>query len=237
MNKQIWIKELAGYLKAQNVEDIDEILLEYDEHFTRKAADGYTEEEIAVKLGDAKDISAQFAAVKQKTDPKKAGRAVLAIGLGFADIFVFSFFIVLFSWIIVLGISTLAFALAGIGLIVSPLLPSLIVIPPMPYPGAVILSISILAFAALLAVVTQYSWVLTVQMIRAYRRWHKNTLSDAKYPPLDVHPTLKDKTRRRLRTVALIALVVFGASFVIGYVVLAACAGAFEFWHVWNWFV
>ena len=238
MDKNTWIKELAGYLKAQNVDDIDEIIAEYDEHFTRKAADGYTEEEIAVKLGDAKDIAAQFAAVKQKpAGNKKAVRALLGIGLGFADLFVGTFFIVLISWVVALGITAIGFALAGVALILNPILPDIIAVPTMPYAGAVILAISVMAFAVLLAVVTQYSWALTAQMGRAYKRWHKNTLSDAKYPPLDVHPTLRDKTRRRLRTVSLFALVVFGVTFVIGYIVLAASAGALGFWHVWNWFV
>ena len=237
MDKKTWIKELSGYLKSQNVDDIDDIVAEYDEHFTRKAADGYSEEEIAVKLGNPQEIGAQFGTVKEKPNSKKAGHIFLGIGLGFADICVVSFFIVLFSWVIALGAFALSSALLGVGLIVSPLLPDIVVIPPMPYAGAIIMAVSMLALAVIMAVVTQYSWALTVQMGRAYRRWHKNTLSEAKYPPLDVHPTLKDKTRRRLRTLALIALVVFGVSLVIGYAFLAASAGAFEFWHVWNWFV
>ncbi len=238
MDKQTYLKELAGYLKAQNVDDIDEIISEYDEHFTRKASDGYSEEEIAKKLGGPKEIAAQFAAVKVKPERKKPGRVFLWTGLVFADIFIWSFFIVLFLWVVVMGIASLAVAAAGIALILSPLLMSFVtVIPPMPYAGAVIMGVTVIAFAVLLAIVTQYSWALTVQMGRAYRRWHKNTLSETPYPPLDLHPTLKDKTRRRLRTAALLALVVFGVGFVVGYVVLAASAGALGFWHAWNWFV
>ena len=238
MDKNTWIKELTGYLKAQNIDDIDEIISEYDEHFARKAADGYSEEEIAVKLGGPKEIAAQFFAVKEKPEGKKAGRLFLGAGLAFADIFVASFFIVLFLWVVVLGAAALGSALSGVALIVNPLLPeSINVIPPMPYAGAVIMGITVIAFSLLLAIVTQYCWALTVQMGRAYKRWHKNTMTDAKYPPLDVHPTLKDKTRRRLRTMALIALVIFGAGLIVGYVVLAASAGSLGFWHAWNWFV
>jgi hypothetical protein len=62
-------------------------------------------------------------------------------------------------------------------------------------------------------------------------------MNDGKYPPYSMHPMMKDRLRRRLRSVSLIALIVFGATFFIGFVVLAASAGALGFWHVWNWFV
>ncbi len=161
----------------------------------------------------------------------------MGVGLGFLDLFVGAFFIVLLLWVVVLGAAAIGTAFIGGVLIVGPLMPAVVIIPPMPYGGAVILGVAVIAFAVLLAVVTRYSWALMAQIGRAYRRWHRNTLTDAKYPPLDAHPTLKDKTRRRLRSVALIALVVFGVGFVIGFAVLSVSAGALGFWHVWHWFV
>lgn len=237
MTKQTYLNELRSQLKANNVVDIDEILAEYDEHFIRKTADGYTEEEIAAKLGHPKEIAAQFVSVDVKKEKKSAHKAITATGLVFADIFVVSFFMLLFAWVIVLGAAAVASAFSGLCLLLKPVLPAdIFSIPVMPYPGAVILAVSLVSLGILFAVVTLYSWALTIQMGRSYRRWHKNMLSDGKYPPLSIHPLLKDSMRRRLRSIVLIALVVFGVSFVVGYIVLALSAGALGFWHVWHWF-
>jgi uncharacterized membrane protein len=238
VNKQAYLNELNNHLKSNSVDDIEEILAEYDEHFSRKMADGYTEEEIAAKLGKPKDIAAQFSSSGTKAERKKGGKIVVGTGLVFADIFVVSFFIVLFAWVFVLGVAAVTSAIYGLGLFVRPLLPEqLIIIPPMPYIGGLIWGVTIIAFGVLMAVLTNYSWTLTIQLSKAYRRWHKNMMSDGKYPPLAMHPMLKDVTRRKLRSLALIALVAFGVSFIIGYIVMAASAGALGFWHAWHWFV
>ena len=238
VNRQTYLNELNNHLKANNVEDIEEILAEYNEHYTRKTADGYTEEEIAAKLGNPKEIAEQFAPVRNKKEKRAAHKAITATGLLFTDIFVVSFFIVLFAWAFVLGAAAVSSAVCGLCLFIRPLLPTgIIFLPPMPYIGGVIWGVSLCAFGILMAVLTKYCWLFAIQLGRAYRRWHKNTMTDGKYPPLAKHPMLKDITRRRLRSVSLIALVVFGVSLIIGYVVMAASAGALEFWHAWSWFV
>lgn len=238
MNKQVYLNELRQRLSSYNVEDIEEIIAEYDEHFVRKMADGYTQEEIASKLGAPKEIAQQFASVGVKSDGKRAGRIIVGTGLVFADIFIVSFFIVLFAWVFVLGVTAFATALCGLGLLIRPLLPAGIVfLPPMPYFGAILLAVSMIALGVLMAVVTVYSWSLALQLGKAYRRWHKNMMSDGKYPPLAKYPMLKDVVRRKLRTATLVALVAFGVSFIVGFVVLAICAGSPGFWHVWHWFI
>ncbi len=238
MNRQSYLNELNNHLKANNVEDIDEILAEYEEHFTQKSADGYSDEEIAAKLGKPKEIAAQFKLGETQAERRSAGRAVIGTGLVFADIVVISFFILLFAWTIVLGAAAVSSAVIGIGLLLRPLLPeNIIFLPPMPYIGGLLWGVTMLAFGLLMGVVTIYSWSLAVQLGRAYRRWHKNMMTDGKYPPLPKYPMLKDVTRRKLRSLALIALIALGLSLIIGYVVMAAVAGALEFWHVWNWFV
>lgn len=238
MTKEKYLKELSDLLKERGVADIDEIIAEYEEHFTRKMADGYTQEEIAAKLGSPKEIAFQFAAGTAGADRKNAGRLVVGTGLVFADIFVVSFFILLYAWVFVLAVSAVAPAVLGLGFFIRPLLPvNLIFMPPMPYIGGVIMGISLLSFGVLMGVLALYCWTLAAQLVRAYRRWHKNTLSGGKYPPLSKHPLLGDVTRRRMRSVSLIALVVLGVSLIIGYIVLAAAAGGLGFWHVWGWFV
>lgn len=237
MNRQSYLNELRNHLKSHDVEDIDEILDEYDEHFTRKMADGYTEEEIAAKLGRPDEIAAQFKSVGTRAEQRKSGRIIIGTGLAFADIFVVSFFIVLYAWAIVLGAAAVSSAICGLCLFIRPLLPAgIIFLPPMPYAGGLIWGLTMLSFGVLMAVVTVYSWTLTNQLVKAYRRWHKNMMSGGKYPPLAKHPVMKDAARRKLRAITLISLVVLGVSFIVGYVVMAACAGALGFWHEWNWF-
>lgn len=238
MNKQTYLSELTSQLKQRNIEDIDEILAEYDEHFTRKKADGYTEEEVAAKLGKPKEIALQFAPSEGGAEKKRSGKFLAGLGAIAADIFAVPFFIIMYAWLVVIGATSLSFALCGISLIIKPLLPpDFLFIPPMPYVGGVFMGAMTIAFGALAAVATVYSGALTFQMGKSYRRWHKNVFTDGKYPPYAIHPILKDHLRRRMRSIGLIALIVFGASFVIGFIVLSASAGSLGFWHVWNWFV
>jgi uncharacterized membrane protein len=238
MNRQTYISELTNGLKANNVEDIEDIIAEYQEHFARKMADGYTEEEIAAKLGKPKEIAGQFAPARERGESKAAKKAVLKTGLFFSDLFVGMFFIVMYAWVIVLGAFALSAGCVGVILLIKPALPEgVLFIPYIPYVGSVLLGITMIALGALVSVLTVYSNSLTRQLVRAYLRWHKNTLSDGKYPPLDKHPMLKDNMRRKLRSLSLIALIVFGVSFILGFIVLAISAGSLGFWHEWNWFV
>lgn len=57
-----------------------------------KLADGYTEEEIAAKLGDPAALAAQFAPTETASRPGSGRRVLTGIGLGFADLFAGLFF-------------------------------------------------------------------------------------------------------------------------------------------------
>lgn len=52
MKKNEFMTKLADELKKRGVEDADDVAAEYEQHFAFKLADGYSEEEIAAKLGD-----------------------------------------------------------------------------------------------------------------------------------------------------------------------------------------
>jgi uncharacterized membrane protein len=237
MTKENFMKELTELLKARGVSDIDEIAAEYGEHFTRKLADGFTEEEISAKLGSPKEIALQFVPSENKTEKGKTNKLIAGIGLFFADLVVIPFFVAMYVWLFALGAIALSTAFGGIALILRPLLPeTLVVIPPMPYGGGALLGVALIALGVLAAVAAVYSCMLTVQMVRAYRRWHKNIMSDGKYPPYSMHPVLKDQLRRRLRSVGLVALMVFVVAFIIGFIVLSVAAGSPGFWHIWHWF-
>lgn len=237
MNKQSYLNELSNHLKTNNVEDIEEIIAEYDIHFIRKMADGYTEEEIASKLAKPKEIALQFAQSESKTEKKQGNKILTGIGLFFSDLLTIPFFIMMYAWMFIIGAVSISSALCGICLIIRPLLPSdIIILPPMPYTGGAIMGAMMIAFCVLAAIAAIYSFALTSQLGKSYMRWHKNMTSGGKYPPYAIHPILKDYLRRKLRNVGMIAIIVFAAAFIIGYIVLAASAGSFGFWHVWHWF-
>lgn len=52
MKKNEFMTKLADELKKRGVVDADDVAAEYEQHFAFKLADGYSEEEIAAKLGD-----------------------------------------------------------------------------------------------------------------------------------------------------------------------------------------
>lgn len=64
MNKQEFLKELKKNLRGFSQEEIDDILYDYEEHFSIGLSSGKTEEEIANDLGDPKDIAQQYKKAK-----------------------------------------------------------------------------------------------------------------------------------------------------------------------------
>ncbi|MBR5383545.1 MAG: hypothetical protein IK133_06950, partial [Clostridia bacterium] len=114
-------------------------------------------------------------------------------------------------------------------------------IPAMPYLCSVIIGIALAALGVLTAVGCMYYWALIKQMVRSFGRFQRNTIASATgnpvLPPLPAYIKFMPKTNRRLRNLALIALLVFAVFFIIGFIVCALSAGSFEFWHVWGWFV
>lgn len=110
----------------------------------------------------------------------------------------------------------------------------------MPYWCGAVLGLSLLALCALAVVGCVWYFALCRQVLRSFGRFHHNTLAQSRggvLPALPIAPQFAPKQRRRLRTTALIALLLFAVCFVLGYVVCALSAGSFQFWHVWGWFV
>ena len=60
MTKHEFMERLTNALKRNGIEDISEIIDEYEQHFAFKMADGFCEAEIAAKLGDPLQLAAQF---------------------------------------------------------------------------------------------------------------------------------------------------------------------------------
>ncbi len=63
MTKNEFMTQLASELRKRNIADVADVVDEYEQHFAFKLADGYTEEEIAARLGDPVAVAAQFGAV------------------------------------------------------------------------------------------------------------------------------------------------------------------------------
>ena len=87
MTKSEFMTALASELNQRKIADSDEILDKYRQHFAFKLADGYTEEEIAAKLG----VPLRFAAQFEPSDAPKSGErrsSVLTwLWLAWADLF------------------------------------------------------------------------------------------------------------------------------------------------------
>lgn len=235
MKKNEFLAQLKNELKKNNAAETDDIVLEYEQHFAFKMADGYSEEEIAAKLGEPKAIAAQFDSAKDTEKKMTGGGFFLKLGLGCAAFFEALFYILFLAWDLVLAASAVAIAVVGACLVSALNISALI--PYMPFLGSLILGICVLGLAVIFGVASVYCFGFLKQMIKASVRWHKNMISSSPLPPLPWNPQFEPKTRRRLRTILLGSLAVFGVFFVLGFVVLALQAGAIGFWHHWNWFV
>lgn len=238
MTKEEFLESLTKELRHRNAPDIEDILDEYEQHFAFKLADGYTEEEIAAKLGSPAEIAAQF----ESGRPAASGarRVLTAIGLGFADLFAGCFFLLLACWGLVMACCVLTFVLmagcffAGTGFGYSEVLTYV------PYWCGAMYALTLTALAVVTAVGTVYFFALLRQLWRSYGRFHKNALAAASgrstLPPLGIRPRFKPSTVRKLRTVALVAAILFAVCFVLSMAASMLSAGAFEFWHAWHWF-
>lgn len=239
MKKSEFIYILRRKLTAMNVADVEDIVLEYEQHFQNKIADGYSEEEIVTRLGDPDELASQFDTTDRNFGKTKYCHALIVGGLVIVAIIVFLLFFLLFCWVVILGAFSLACAAVGTCLVFQ--FRGFGLMPAMPYESAIIFAVSMLALAVLAAVGTIYFYLFMCQLFSAFSRWFKNALAYAGgrplLPPLPVQPQMRPKFRRRLRTVRLVSLTVFTTSFVLGIIVSAVIAGELGFWHVWNWFV
>lgn len=237
MTKNEFLLKLSDELKKRSINDIDDIISEYEQHFTFKTADGFSEEEIAAKLGDPVSLASQFEGTGEFK--RSRGRKITTVmGLGIIDLFAGAFFILLMAW----GIIMAAFSICSAGIAVCLLggINPLALIPHMPYLPGFVFGVSLAALSVLSATGCIYFAVFVRQLMRSYSRFHKNTIAAASgcavLPSLGIYPQMPAKTNRRIRTVALSSVAVFTACFVLGMIISMLISGALEFWHAWGWF-
>ncbi len=238
MTRHEFIDTLSSELKKRRIADACDIVEEYDEHFDFKLADGYSEQEIAARLGDPVKLAAQFepAAPGEK---RPAGKKALTVtGLVLLDIPAVLALIALAAFGLVLIAAAAAFGGAGVCLLAR-LDPSGLM-PAMPYGSAVVLGLALLALCVLTAVGCVWYTAFLRQVARSYGRFHSNSIAGAEgrptLPPLPMQPQLTPRRARGLRRTARVALILFAVLLVAGAVLSAILAGSPAFWHVWGWF-
>ncbi len=235
MDKNRYLQELEAALRGRKVSDVDEILDEYTQHFEHKAAEGFTEEETAARLGDPAAVAEQFRSAEQPpAHGRSGGKALLAVGLGFTHLFAGSGFLVLFCCVLVLGALALASFTLGGCLVAGANIAGLL--PPMPYFGALLFGLSFFALGVLGAVGTLQLELYSVQWIRVYARWTRNTMGGGRYPPLSVTPRTGRRLGRAMRLLTVVSLVLFLVLAVAAWIALTVHVGSMEFWHALGWF-
>ncbi len=232
MNKEKYLSILVKELYNNKVDDIDEIIAEYEEHFDRKILDGYSEEEIAVKLEKPEIIAKQFVI---DTDKLIGASALTKIGLTLLDVVMIIIDVMLYCFVIAFGAIAIGLVATGVCLLIGG---NVVVayIPIMPVIARMLFGISVLALSVMATVGTIYYSLFVIQLNKVYFHWHKKVMTGRIGPGYSVTPKLVGKMKHRLRSLTLISSLVFVISFAVAYVYLTISAGAFGFWHVWHWF-
>lgn len=234
MTKQEYLNELKAELNKNVVADAEDILSEYEQHFLFKLADGFSEEEIAARLGAPAQIAAQYAGIPGEKKVKGGRKFFLVLWLTVIGIFEAMLYGAFLSFIGALFSASLVPAALGVELIAG--LNYLNILPPMPYGGAIVFGITLLAASVTLFVFAIYCLAYLRQMIRASRRWRRNMLNDEALPQLPLSPQFKPKTRRALRSILLWSVLIYAIGFVAGYAILTIYTHSFGFWHALGWF-
>jgi uncharacterized membrane protein len=234
MTKQEYLSELKAELNKNAVADADDIITEYEQHFLFKLADGFDEAQIASKLGAPAHIAMQYAGLPAAGKKKGGKKAFLVLWLTVMGVFEVMLYGAFLWFIVALFCASLVPAILGGELIIG--VNVMNILPPMPYGGAIVMGITLLAASVMLVVAALFCFAFLKQMVRASLRWRKNLLSDEALPPLPLSPQFSPKGKRAIRGVFLWALLIFGTTFVLGYAILALYTHSMGFWHALGWF-
>ena len=122
MNKEMFLYKLSRNLQSLPKEEVDDIMMDFEEYFEIGMERGRTEEELSLSLGDpdtlAKHIRAEsyIKKAEEDTSAKNITRAVFTtIGLSFFNIiFILPLFLVVFALVISLFAVSVSISAAGI---------------------------------------------------------------------------------------------------------------------------
>lgn len=179
MIKSEFIASLNQALVGLPQTEKDDILYDYEEHFSIGQEKGKTEAEICDALGDPKAIAKQYIAsvmVKKAEESKTVGnimRAVIAtLGLGlFNLIFMLGPFAAVIGVLIGLFVASLAVSIAGAAVFLAMLIPDLNPIPwatALPYGIGGLIGIGVACLGLLMLIGTFYLAKLFYNLTIAY---------------------------------------------------------------------
>lgn len=234
MTKQEYLSQLKNELKRNGVADAEDIVSEYEQHFLFKLADGFAEEEIAAELASPESIALQFAGIRAEGKPKKGKKGFLILWLTLIGMFEVMLYSAFLFFTVSLFCGSLVPTALGVELIAG--LNFMNILPPMPYSGAIVSGIMLIALGVMLFLFAYYCYAFLRQMVRASLRWRKNLVGDEALPLLPLSPQFSPKTRRGLRSVMLWAVLVFGITFIAGFAILSLYSHSLGFWHALGWF-
>jgi hypothetical protein len=181
MTKNEFLSKLESELKKNGIEDVDDIMGEYEEHFAFKLADGFTEEEIAAKLGKPAELAAQFE--NEKPGEKRGGRKLATvIGLVFTDFFAYVCFAMLWAFEAAMAAATAAIGTLSVCLLLGLNIHSWI--PAMPYWCGAIFGLCFAALTILAAVGCIYVAAYLRQLMRSFARFNHNSMAAASGRPV-----------------------------------------------------
>ena len=234
MTKQEYLNELKVQLNKNAVADAEEVLSEYEQHFLFKLADGFTEEEIAAKLGAPAQIAIQFAGLPKEKKRKGGKKTLLVLWLTIIGIFEVMLYGAFLYFIVGLFIGSLVPTALGVELIAG--LNFMNILPPMPYGGASVLGVSLIALGVMIFLFAFYCFAILRQMVRASLRWRRNMIREEALPLLPLNPQFAPKTLRTLRGILLWAVLIFAVTFIAGFAILSLYTHSWGFWHALGWF-
>ena len=234
MTKQEYLAQLKSELKRNGISDPEDIVSEYEQHFLFKLADGFSEEEIANKLATPESIASQFAGIRSVKKHAGSKKTVLILWLTLVGIFECMMYGAFLAFIAGLFCASLVPVTLGAELIAG--LNFMNILPPMPYGGAIVFGLALIALGVMLFLFGVYCFAYLRQIIRASLRWRKNLIRDEALPLLPMSPQFSPKVRRGLRSTMLWAVLIFGISFIAAFTVLALYTHALGFWHALGWF-
>lgn len=198
MTKKTFIEVLKKNLHMIPIEDMNDLIYDYEEHFTLGEAEGRTEDEICKSLGNPYDIAKQvradyvIAEAVEESTSSNILRAVLAsLGLGlFNLIFVLGPFLGLAGVLIGLWAASLGVTLSGICLVLGmafrpllELIPYVVVSMPFGNMAAILIGIGFTAMGLLMGIGTYYLTKGGLSLTARYLQFNYNIISNRKDNP------------------------------------------------------
>ncbi len=235
MNKVAFLNSLKVELEKINVIDIEDIIMDYDEHIECRLLDGYSFEEIMARLGTPNDLAAKYTGEGKTGGIEKSLRGTL---LFFETLTFYLVFPVFAAFLVVMAAATLSILVIGASYLLS--FNPFDLLPTMPYWNGALFALMFVSLSVLMGVLTIHIYKLCIQLYLVFRRFYQNNVNRIKgipvKPQLSLTPKYKRLELRMLRKLLQYSTFSFGVLIILAYVAAMIRTWSFEFWHVWGFF-